>query len=209
MTGRVLTVAVSGLVQLALVASPCRAAEEAKEQKAEIKLPDAVVKTVQEACPDCKIDDVDEDNSTGVLVYEIEVTKKDGSKDGMDADVAADGTLLSIKTEVERQDLPEAVKSALMREAGGAEIRSLSKRDVYAEVKGGNGTPATVVKLEKPQTIFAAKMKKADAKAKVMIDGDGKVLRAAEWIAKDKDQKAEGQGKPAEASPAAQEPVEN
>jgi hypothetical protein len=65
------------------------------------------------------------------------------------------------------------------------------------------------VKLEKPQTIFAAKMKKADAKAKVMIDGDGKVLRAAEWIAKDKDQKAEGQGKPAEASPAAQEPVEN
>ena len=137
---------------------------EQPDGKKKVKLP-AVVKTVIEAiCPEGRIGELDiEDVVTRIFSVEL----KDGEKE-CSIEVAEDGTVLAVESEIEAGALPDAVARAIKAKAGGAKLKKLEKEEIRAVVK--------VIKLEKPQTVYTAEFAREGRVFEIKVAASGKVL---------------------------------
>jgi uncharacterized membrane protein YkoI len=101
----------------------------------------------------------------GIKVVEIEL--KDGEKD-CSIDLAEDGTVISVETQVEMKGLPKAVARAIKEEAGDEEITVVEREEIRAVVK--------LVVLEKPETVYETKFVKDGEEYELKVAASGAVL---------------------------------
>jgi len=173
---------------LALAVSAAYAADEAKpEAKAKVELPEAAAKALKDAFPKATVDEVKMEKEEGITIYEVEL-KEDKSE--MDVEVAADGTILEVETDVEMKDVPEAAAKAIQAAAEGAKIEELAKKEVRAEIKK-EGETAKLVKLEKAKTLYGAEIIKGDQKGEIEVAADGTVVEPLKWEEKGKEKHEE------------------
>jgi hypothetical protein len=184
-------IGVTALMALVLVGSAVVAKEEEKEGKEEVKakvdLPEAAAKAVKEAFPKATIDEVEKNDEDGLILYDVEL--KDGDV-AMDVEVAADGTLIKMSTEVAIKDVPAAAAQAIQKAAEGATIKEIEKAEIRAELKKDARGAASIVKLDKPRTVYEVELVKGDLKGEIEVAADGTVVEPIEWkAAKDKEDK--------------------
>lgn len=101
----------------------------------------------------------------GLRVYEVELEE---NEDEFDVTVAPDGTIVEIETEISLDDVPAAVKAAILAAADGAKVEEVSKEVTYAVV--------TLVKLKEPQTSYEAELVKDGKEVEIEVAADGTVL---------------------------------
>jgi len=142
-----------------------------KEKK--ITLPAAVKAAISALYPNAEIDEV-EIEEEGLKVYEIELEE---NEDEFDVTVAPDGTIVEVETEISLDDLPAAVKAAILAAADGAQVEEVSKEVTYAVV--------TLVELEEPQTSYEVELVKDGNEVEIEVAADGTVLSLE---AKDEDE---------------------
>lgn len=101
----------------------------------------------------------------GIRVVEIEL--KEGDKE-CSIDMAEDGTVISVESQVAPDALPKAVAKAIKEKARGAEISVIEKEEIRAEVK--------VVVLKKPKTVYETKFVKDGKEFELQVAASGAIL---------------------------------
>lgn len=102
------TAAVGVVVHGASQTPPAKTAAE----KAEAKLPAAVLSAFKKAYPDATVKNVNHEKEDGQEQYEIESTNHGR---GLDVNYKPDGTLLVVEEEVTEADVPAAVTAAILK----------------------------------------------------------------------------------------------
>jgi hypothetical protein len=163
------------------------AKEEGKEEaKAKVELPDAVAKTVADAFPGAKIEDVKAEDEYGVQVFEIEL-KMD--KQEIEIEVASCGTIIEVETEIQMKDVPDAAAKAIMAAAEGGKVDEVKKVEARAEIKGGK-----VAKFDAVKITYEAEIKKGDQKGEIEVAADGTVVEPLKWKDKCKEERKDENG---------------
>ena len=163
-----LALVVTGVLALAATAGL------AEEKAAKPKLPDAVAKTFATAFPKGEIQKADAEEEEGVTIYDLEFKDGDTEKE---TDIAADGTMLEFTLVVAADAFPAPVMKTVKDAAQGATLGRLEKISVSYEPKDGK-----VVKLPETLTRYAAEMAKGKKTAEVIVNADGTVFEAPEWV---------------------------
>ena len=192
-----------------LLAGAVRAAEEvAAEGKAEAKeeakveLPLAVADAVKAVFPKAKIEEVKLEKECGLDVYEVELKLEDESE--VEVEVAPDGTIVEIETEIAQKDAPPAVVEAVQAAAPDAKIEEVKKIEIRAEIKKAEADkPAQLVKLDKAKIVYEAELKTDDKEGEITVAADGKVVEPLKWEDKEKGEHEEkGESKEPAKAPA-------
>jgi len=192
-----------------LLAGAVRAAEEvAAEGKAEAKeeakveLPLAVADAVKAAFPKAKIGEAKLEKECGLDVYEVELKLEDESE--VEVEVAPDGTIVEIETEIAQKDAPPAVVEAVQAAAPDAKIEEVKKIEIRAEIKKAEADkPAQLVKLDKAKIVYEAELKTDDKEGEITVAADGKVVEPLKWEDKEKGEHEEkGESKEPAKAPA-------
>jgi uncharacterized membrane protein YkoI len=161
---------------------------EAKEE-AKVELPSAAAEAIKTAFPEAKIEKVKVEEEDGVTLYEVELEKGDVE---MEVEVAPDGTLVEIETEIALKDVPEAALQAIQAADPDAKIEEVQKIEIRAEIKKAEADkPAQLVKLDKPRIVYEAELKKDDKEGEIAVAADGKVIEPLKWEEKEKGEKEE------------------
>jgi hypothetical protein len=152
----------------------------AQEQKTEPKvvLPAAVAKAVTDNFPKAVPDNIDVEKTAGITFYDIEF--KGGA---VEIEVAEDGTVMDISTDVEMKDLPKAAADAIQKAADGATIKQIEKSELRAELKK-DGEKGRIVKLERATFIYEAELMKGDQTGEIQVAPDGTIVEALKWGAR-------------------------
>jgi len=165
--------------------------EEGKEEaKAKVELPEAAAKALKDAFPTATIDEVEAEDEDGVKVFAVEL--KQGEEE-MEVEVAADGTILSVETEIELKDVPEAAAKVINKAAEGGKVEEVKKEEIRAEVKDKK-----IVKLDKAKIVYEAEIEKGDQEGTIEVAADGTVVEQLKWKTKEKEEeegKKDGQEK--------------
>ena len=114
----------------------------------------------------------------GIPVIEIEL--KDGQKN-CSIDLAEDGTVISVETQVSAKGLPAAVAKAIKAKVGDAKISTIEREEIRAVVK--------LVVLEKPETVYETKFVKDGKEYELKVAASGAVL--AMTLAKEEQEEEE------------------
>jgi uncharacterized membrane protein YkoI len=165
---------IAAFCALALSSAMAHAQETKGEAKKETKLPEAVRKTFEGKFPKAKIEKVDVEKEEGVEVYDFEF--RDG-KTEKECDIAADGTMLEYTIVIRTKDVPEEAMKPIREAAEGATMGRTEKIEVSYELKDGK-----IIKLPKPVMQYAVEMKKGEKHAEIIVDAQGKVIEAPEWV---------------------------
>jgi len=146
------------------------AAEEESESVEKIDLPEAVAEAFANDYPEMAITGVEIEDIDGVTYYEIE-----SGEGETDVVYLADGTLYSVKQEMEAEDLPQEVSDALTETYPDGEIEE-------AEVitRGTEKSYQVVVLIENEDE---------DVSYEVTVSSDGKVI-SEEQITEGDDEEA-------------------
>ena len=173
----------------------CTAENEGAEGKAEAKkeakveLPAAAAEAIKAAFPNAKIEEVEVEEEDGLTLYEVELEQGDVE---MEVEVAADGTIAEIETEIPQKDVPEAVLQAIQAADADAKIEEIEKVEIRAEVKKSQLAPAAqLVKLSEAKIVYEAELKKGDQEGEITVASDGKVVEPLKWEEKEKGEKEE------------------
>jgi len=161
------------------------AKEEAKEE-AKVELPSAVAEAIKAAFPEAEIEEVEveEEEEEGVTLYEVELEQGDVE---MEVEVAPDGTIVEIETEIAQKDVPEAALQAIQAAAPDAKIEEVEKIEIRAEIKKAEGDkPAQLVKLDEAKIVYEAELEKDGKEGEITVAADGKVVEPLEWEEKEK-----------------------
>ena len=154
-----------GLAVLAVAAWNVAAGKGYKEKQGrKVVLPPPAAAAIKKAYPKATIAKVEWEKEA-VILYEVEL-REDGKE--IEVEVAADGLIVEVERKVTKEELPEAVAKTLGEQAGDAEIKELEKEKIHAVVK--------LVKLDKPQTVYEAKVMQNGKLVEVKIAEDGKLL---------------------------------
>lgn len=179
---RWMMLAAAALMGTALLAAGAAAKDEAK---AKVELPEAVVKALAAAFPNATIDEVEAGEENGLKIFEVEL-KAGGAE--IEVDVAPDGTILEIETEIALKDVPAAAAAVIAKAAEGAKIDEVCKEEALAEVKDGK-----IVKLAAPKITYEAELKKGDLKGEIEVAADGTIVEELKWKSA-KDEKDDDKG---------------
>jgi len=98
--------------------------------------------------------------------------------------VAPNGTVLEVETEIPLEELPEPVKAALRRAAGGARIEEVSKEVTQWVV--------TLKKLDKPEISYEAEVVKNGREIELEFATDGTLLQEDDALDDDEDEDEDG-----------------
>ncbi|NIA20667.1 MAG: hypothetical protein GWP05_01585 [Anaerolineaceae bacterium] len=180
---------VLGLVAVMVLGSATWAGEKEKpedKQKArkKFKLPEAVAAAIKKEFPKARIEDVEKERESGLLLYEVELEQ---GEDEIEVEVSSGGVIISIEMEIQVKDLPKVVAEAIRKEADGGEIEEVEKEETRAVIKKNKEGQPVLAKLPKPRIVFEAELEKGDAEAEVGVAADGKVIKPAKWKQDDDD----------------------
>lgn len=143
----------------------------------EAGLPPAVAKTFRSRFPRVKVTKLEAEKENGVKVYDFEFTNRAVD---MEADIAADGTLLEITVVVGPGAVPPAAMDAIREATADGTIKRIERVHVDYETKDGKA-----VKLAAPMTKYAVEIARGDRMAEIMVAPDGMVIEPARWDADD------------------------
>ena len=115
----------------------------------------AVAKAMKDAAGDAELKEIELGDEDGTPAYEA-VWTANGHKH--EIAVAKDGTVLSIEEIISLKEAPEAVRAAIVKEAGDSEVIEVEKV------------------IAKGKTTYEAVIKKGSGKVEVKFDEAGKVL---------------------------------
>jgi hypothetical protein len=169
---------VAAVLAVLIVAGQAAYAKE--EAKAKVELPDAVAKALATICPNAKITvtDAEQETEEGVTVFDIEFTAGTAK---MEADIAADGTILETSAVVGLNVVPEAAAKAIKAAAEGATIKQVERAEIRAEIKKGEGGKGAIVMLQTPRVNFEAELTKGDQEGEITVAADGTVVEPLKW----------------------------
>lgn len=142
----------------------CAVTYAGKCKKKKVCLPDAVKAAISALYPEAVIEEAKVEKE-GLKVYEIEL-KLNGQE--FEVTVAPDGTIIETESEVAVDGLPDAVKAAILKAAGGAEIEEVMEEVTYWVV--------TLKKLETPETTYEAELIKDGKEIEIEVAADGTIL---------------------------------
>jgi uncharacterized membrane protein YkoI len=180
-----------------LLAGAVRAAEEvaaegkteAKEE-AKVELPSAAAEAVKAAFPKAKIEEVELEKECGLDIYEVELKLEDESE--VEVEIAPDGTIVEIETEIAMKDVPVPAAEAVQAADPDAKIEEVKKIEIRAVIKKTLADwPAPLVKLDKAKIVYEAELKKGDKEGEITVAADGKVVEPLKWKDKEKGEKEE------------------
>ena len=149
----------------------------AQTSTTEAELPAPVAKTFRATFPKAEILKLDAEEENGVMIYDFEF--KDGDVE-RETDIAGDGTMLEVTLVIDAAAVPAAAMKTVSANAKGAKIGRLERIEVSYEALEGK-----VAKLPAVLTRYAAEMSKGKKMAEVIVNPDGSVLEAPEWVAVD------------------------
>jgi len=146
-----------------------------QEEKAEVELPAAVVKAIEENVPNAEIEKLDVEEKGGIALYDIEFKADRG-----EIEVAEDGTVIDVVTIIAMEDVPEAVAEVLKKAAEDATIIRIEKSEVWSEIKT-EGEQGTIVKLDSPKYVYEAELMKDDQTGEIEVAADGTIIEPLKW----------------------------
>ena len=146
-----------------------------QEEKAEVQLPAAVLKAIEENVANAEIEKVEVEEKGGIALYDIEFKADQG-----EIEVAEDGTVIDVVTVITMEDVPEAVAEVLKKAAEGATIIRIEKSEVLSEVKM-EGEQGTIVKLDSPKYVYEAELMKDDHTGEIEVAADGTIIEPLKW----------------------------
>ncbi|TRZ87878.1 hypothetical protein D4R89_09020 [bacterium] len=175
------------VLAVVLAASFVWAGQQDREQakKANVELPPAVAKAVQENCPGAEIDKMDLEKEAAITLYDIEFKAGKG-----EIEVAQDGTVMDVATIIGLKDIPKLAAEAIYKAATGAAIKQVERSEVRAEIRK-EGEKGTVVKLASPRYVYEAELVKGEHKGEVQVAPDGKVIEGPKWNKEEAEEKEE------------------
>lgn len=138
------------------------------------KLPEPVERTFRSVFPRAAIDRLDVAEEDGVMVYDFEFT--DGKLE-KETDITADGTMLETTLVVVPKVVTAAALKTIRETAKGAKLGRLERIEVSYVIESGK-----IVRLPAEETRFACEMSRGGKKAEVIVDAQGKVIEAPEWV---------------------------
>jgi len=145
-----------------------------------VRLPAAVRKALRSLYPEATLEEAKLEME-GMRVYEVELEQ--GERD-VALTVAPNGTVLEVETEIPLEELPEPVKAALRRAAGGARIEEVSKEVTQWVV--------TLKKLDKPEISYEAEVVKNGREIELEFATDGTLLQEDDALDDDEDEDEDG-----------------
>ena len=134
----------------------------------EVSLPGAVKAAIDALYPQATIEESALEEE-GMEVYEVEL-EQEGKE--VELTIAPDGTVMEKESEVALSDVPAAVKAAIVKAAGGAEIDDVTEEVTYWVV--------TLKKVETPQTTYEAEVIKDGKEIEIEVGADGTILEQSE-----------------------------
>jgi len=129
-----------------------------------VRLPAAVRKALQSLYPGATPEEV-KSEMEGMRVYEVELEQGERK---FEVTLAPNGTVLEVETQVALEELPDPVKAALRRAAGGAEIEEISKEVTHWVL--------TLKKLDAPEVSYEAQVVKDGREIELEFAADGALL---------------------------------
>ena len=142
--------------------------------KPDAKLPDAVANTFHAKYPNGAIEKIDVTAENGVNVYDIEFS--DGKME-KETDIAEDGTMLEFTHVIPVKEIPAAPLKTIRVTAKGAKLGRLERIEIDYETKDGQ-----VVKLPATVVRYAAEMTRKGMSGEVIVNADGTVSEAPNWV---------------------------
>jgi hypothetical protein len=144
-------------------------------------LPDAARKAIKDEFPNGMIMGIKQVTELGVSLYAVTV---EGSLNTFVLEVTGGGLISEVDgSKVEAKDVPDAAMKGIQGATDGGVVTRFLKGEQRAEVKDVDGTP-TMVKLDKPKTIYKAELAKVKQVAVVKVDADGRVMQPVVWTDK-------------------------
>ena len=150
------------------------AAEEGDKPVKFADLPAAVAKAMKDAAGDAELKEIELGDEDGTPAYEA-IWTANGHKH--EIAVAKDGTVLTLEEIISLKEAPEAVRAAIVKEAGDSEVIEVEKV------------------LAKGKTFYEAVIKKGNGKVEVTFDEAGKVLERENPDAKTEEKSEKGEKK--------------
>lgn len=141
------------------------------------KLPDAVTSTFRAKYPKAVIEKIDVLEENGVNVYDIEFV--DGPME-KETDIAEDGTMLEFTHVIPLKQIPAAPLKTIRetaKAAKGSKYGRIERIEIDYETKDGK-----VVKLPATVFRFAAELARNGMTAEVIVNEDGSVAEAPNWV---------------------------
>lgn len=139
------------------------------------KLPDPVTKALRAKYPKAVIERIDVLEENGVNVYDIEFSV---GKSEHETDISEDGTMLEFTNVIPLKDIPAAPLKTI-REATpkGSRYGRIERIEIDYETREGQVVrlPATVIR-------YAAEMLKKGQQAEIIVNADGSVSEAPNWV---------------------------
>jgi len=121
------------------------------------QVPQVVRATIERELKDAEIDNLERDRDDGKTVYDVKAATEDNKDIGLK--IAADGTVIKEKRELEQKDLPAAVVEAVKKSVGdfyydGIEKRFERGRRIVYRIQGGKGDTEIEFKIAEDGTIL-------------------------------------------------------
>lgn len=135
------------------------------------QLPAAVKRTLEIACPDCKIDKAAREVENGVTIYDFEFKHGKG-----EMDVTEDGLVVSRETVVHEKDVEAPARDAIRQAAAGGRVLQILREAVMADLLDGK-----VIKLDSPKFFYEAELAKAKEVAEIKVTPSGEVVETPVW----------------------------
>ena len=118
-------------------------------QAASPRLPEAVRRTLEKEFPGATVKEVERERENGVLFYDVSLTHK-GKK--VDIEVAANGSIGEIESEVRQSDLPASVADEVSRKIRGGKISRIERHERRGVMRAGK-----VIPLKTPRITYEVK----------------------------------------------------
>ena len=143
--------------------------EVRKQKKKKPPIPDVVKKAIDEHYIAATITSAELEQAD-VEVYEVRITK---NGDKILVTVSQDGTVVTAKSRTAMTDVPSAAAAAITKAAEGGKINRITGKTIYAVFK--------VEKLDKPRTVYEARLSKGRERKGIRVASDGTVVEQTKW----------------------------
>jgi hypothetical protein len=143
----------------------------AKQASSTPQLPAAVSSAITAAFPGATAEEFEKDTEDGITIYSVDIST------GALVDVTADGVILEVCYDTDMKQVPAAAAQAIEKAGAGAKLDELLRVEVRAEIDDSG----KVVKLEKPETEYAAIFLKDGKEGEIRVAPDGTILDPLEW----------------------------
>lgn len=146
------------------------AAKEVKKQKKKkLPIPDVVKNAIDEHYIGAAIRSAELERAD-IQVYDVRITKN-GEK--IRVTVSQDGTVVSAESRTAMTNVPLSAAAAINKAAEGGKAGNITSKTIYAVFK--------VEKLNKPRTVYEARLTKGRERKGIQVASDGTVVEQTKW----------------------------